>query len=131
MCVCYVCGTYTYVGVLDGRDVTDTERQFLKNWQAMRDGKLRPVQQSVRGEERGRHGHVPSAQNILQRLKESGVKPPTMPPLPQRPIKISKSKGSSHSTTFGSEGHQGFPFRKDPLSTILPPLVEEPDLTPK
>ena len=111
----------------------DAERTFLKNWQAVREGRLKAAPSD--GLEDGGATEIPSAKNILQMLQQSRP-PPTMPALPQRaPLKGHWSKGASRSGSFVRSSHS------EPLvnrhskeawaggvgaSSRLPPLAEEP-----
>lgn len=122
-----------FAGVLDGREVKDAERAFLKNWQAMRDGRLKAAPSD--GLEDSGDREVPSAKNILQMLRQSRA-PPTMPALPQRaPLKGHWSKGASRSGSFVHSSHsepvvrhgkEASPGGGAGASSRLPPLAEEP-----
>lgn len=122
-----------FAGVLDGREVKDAERAFLKNWQAMREGRLKAAPSD--GLEDSGDREVPSAKNILQMLQQSRA-PPTMPALPQRaPLKGHWSKGASRSGSFVhssqsepvvSRHGKAWPGGGAGASSRLPPLAEEP-----
>jgi hypothetical protein len=110
------------LGVLDGRDVTDTERRFLKNWQAMREGRMKSDHSRLEPEGTETEG-IPTAKKILQFLHQSRP-PPTMPPLPQRPpLKGPYGKGSSRSGTFITGGAKTDGVKGG--SSRLPPVFEE------
>ena len=74
--------THTYTGIVDGREVSELERQFLQNWKAMRKARRRQKRQA-RAE---LTGLIPPAQQTLSTIPPPV--PPTMPALPARqPLK--------------------------------------------
>lgn len=121
-----------FAGVLDGREVKDAERTFLKNWQAMREGRMKAAPSDGLGDNSERE--IPTAKNILQMLQQSRP-PPTMPPLPQRaPLKGHWSKGvprrgssvhSSHSEAMVNRSGERVGQGSVGASSRLPPLIEE------
>lgn len=111
----------------------DAERTFLKNWQAMREGRMKAAPSDGLGDSSERE--IPTAKNILQMLQQSRP-PPTMPPLPQRaPLKGHRSKGvsrrersvhSSHSEATVNRSGERMWQGGAGASSRLPPLTEEP-----
>ena len=74
---------HTHTGIVDGREVSELERQFLQNWKAMRKAQRRRRKRQTRAV---MTGLIPPAQQILSTIPPPV--PPTMPALPARqPLK--------------------------------------------
>ena len=108
---------------------------FLKNWQAVREGRIRAAPSDGLGDSGERE--IPTAKNILQMLQHSRP-PPTMPPLPQRaPLKghWSKAVSRSVSSVHSSQSEAMVSRQRERVwqggageMSRLPPLAEEPPI---
>jgi protein phosphatase 1 regulatory subunit 42 len=102
------------IGMVDGREVSDTERQFLASWKATRKARRKALHQNI-----DTHGSlVPSAHCILS----SQPPPLTMPALPARsPIRHWR-KGHMHQALTGQQSIS--------LPTQAPPQSAFAEFTP-
>lgn len=84
--------------MLDGHEVSDTEKLFLMNWKAMRKARRRQQKKSL---ERmpGIYSEAHPSDSVI---RSSVPAPPTLPALPARqlPHRLKKRKNTIHEPTF-------------------------------
>lgn len=85
-CINYYDICFCHVGVVDGREVSETEKQFLVNWKAMHKArrKQQKVLQAPRMEPSESSKAIPTAKQILTSSRPAP--PLTMPALPARQL---------------------------------------------